>query len=86
MQKKFDPAVAEKLGVTLLNTAEIMEVETENIQKSFKVLGETFRDQAYNEFQGELNAADKTMASIIEDMKSLSKAVLRYRAQMIDLL
>lgn len=86
MAKKFDIEVAEKLSTTLYNTADKMESETQNIQDKFKVLGETFKDRAYSEFQGELNAADKTMAAIISDMRALSRAVAEYKNKMNDLL
>ncbi len=86
MGKRFDLNVAHELSATLLKTAEVMETESANIQADFKSLGETFKDKGYNEFQSDLNAADRTMSKIIEDIRELNRSVLDYCNEMSKLL
>lgn len=86
MGNRFDLTAAQQLSEALLKTADTMELETEKIQDNFKVLGDTFKDKAYNEFQSELNAADKTMSSIISDIRELQRSIVDYKNQMSDLL
>lgn len=86
MGNRFDLTAAQQLSEALLKTADTMELETEKIQDNFKVLGDTFKDKAYSEFQSELNAADKTMSSIISDIRELQRSIVDYKNQMSDLL
>lgn len=86
MGNKFDIPAAEKLSESLLKTADIMESETEKIQDEFKLLGDTFKDKAYSEFQSELNVADRTMLSVISDIRELQHSIADYKNQMSELL
>lgn len=86
MGNRFDLTAAQQLSETLLKTADTMESETEKIQNDFKLLGATFKDKAYNEFQSELNAADRSISSIISDIRELQRSIVDYTNQMSDLL
>ena len=86
MGKKFDLEVAQKFSESLVNAADLMEDESERVQDDFKLLGETFKDKNYSEFQSELNAADRTMISIIADIRELNRSLLDYTNQMRELL
>lgn len=86
MGNRFDLEAAQNLSETLIKTADIMEVESSNIQDGFIVLGDSFRDKCYGEFQSELNAADRTMTSIIADIRELNRSLLEYANQMSELL
>lgn len=86
MGNRFDLTAAQQLSETLLKTADTMESETEKIQNDFKLLGDTFKDKAYNEFQSELNAADRSISSIISDIRELQRSIVDYTNQMSDLL
>lgn len=77
---------AQKFSENLIKTAEIMETETENINSGFKYLGDTFRDQNYNEFAGEINLASSSITKVIEDIRSLNRSFVEYVRQMGDLL
>ena len=77
---------AQKFSENLIKTAEIMETETENINSGFKYLGDTFRDQNYNEFAGEINLASSSINKVIEDIRSLNRSFVEYVRQMGDLL
>ncbi len=77
---------AQKFSENLIKTAEIMETETENINSGFKYLGNTFRDQNYNEFAGEINLASSSINKVIEDIRSLNRSFVEYVRQMGDLL
>lgn len=86
MNKKFDFEVAQKLSETLVKTADAMELETEKIEYSFIELGETFKDKAYTEFRGELNAANKTVDDIVQDIRELNISILDYSNALRDVL
>lgn len=63
-----------------------MQAESAKIQDNFKSLGESFKDKAYTEFQGELNAADRSMTAIINDIRELNRSIIDYKNQMSELL
>lgn len=86
MGKKFDLPTAQKFSETLVKTADTMETETTKVQENFAVLGETFKDKGYSEFQSELNAADKTIENIVSDIRNLNRLMLDYTNKMGDLL
>lgn len=86
MGNRFDLEAAQRLSETLLKTADIMQTETIRVQDNFKALGETFRDKAYEEFQNELNSADKSISNIINDIRELNQSILDYKNQMSELL
>lgn len=86
MGNRFDLEAAQRLSETLLKTADIMQTETIRVQDNFKSLGETFRDKAYEEFQNELNSADKSISNIINDIRELNQSILDYKNQMSELL
>ena len=56
------------------------------MQENFAVLGETFKDKGYSEFQSELNAADRTIENIVSDIRNLNRLMLDYTNKMGDLL
>lgn len=82
MRNKFDFDVAEDLCETLIVVADTMESENQKVQDNFTALHETFRDKAYEEFQGEFNAADRTMAQIIADLREMHKALCDYKIRL----
>lgn len=86
MGKKFDLPTAQKFSETLVKTADTMETETTKVQENFAVLGETFKDKGYSEFQSELNAADRTIENIVSDIRNLNRLMLDYTNKMGDLL
>lgn len=86
MGKKFDLPTAQKFSETLVKTADTMETETTKVQENFAVLGETFKDKGYSEFQSELYAADKTIENIVSDIRNLNRLMLDYTNKMGDLL
>lgn len=86
MGNKFDLEAAQKLSEILIKTANTMEAESSKVQDNFTALGETFKDKGYSEFQSELNAADRTMASIVADIRELNRSILDYKNQMSELL
>lgn len=78
--------VLESLIDTLDKSVEVFTTENEKIQHDFVVLSNTFRDQAYNEFQAELNAADRAMSRIIDDIRKTEQALSRYKEIFMELL
>lgn len=86
MANRLDLNSAQKFSETMMKTADIMETETENINSGFKYLGDTFRDQNYNEFAGEINLASASITKVIEDVRSLNRSFLTYVREMGDLL
>ena len=86
MGNKFDLEAAQKFSESLVKTADVMEAESARVQDSFRILGESFKDKAYNEFQSELNAADRTMLNIIADIRELNRSIVDYKNQMSELL
>ena len=86
MGNKFDLEAAQKLSEILIKTANTMEAESSKVQDNFTALGETFKDKGYIEFQSELNAADRTMANIIADIRELNRSIIDYKNQMSELL
>lgn len=86
MNNKFDFNVADELCKTILNVSDVMESENERVQKAFSNLHETFRDKAYDEFQADFNAADRSMAIIINDLRELHRSLSDYKERLIELL
>lgn len=86
MGYKFDLESAQKLSDVLTKTADTMEAESVNVQDGFAALGDSFKDKGYSEFQSELNSADRTMASIIADIRELNRSIIDYKNQMSELL
>ena len=86
MGNKFDLEAAQKLSETLIKTADTMEAESSKVRDNFTALGDSFKDKGYSEFQSELNAADRTMTSIISDIRELNRSILDYKNQMSELL
>ena len=85
MGNKFDFGTANDLCELLMTAAETMESENQKIQNSFTVLHETFKDCAYDEFQADFNAADRTMAKIIADLREMHKALSDYKTRMTEI-
>lgn len=86
MGNKLDIGEALNFAGALNNTVVALETSNENIQTDFVNLCETFRDKAYDEFKEEFNAADRTMATLILDIKTLRKSLMQYVQEMQDLL
>lgn len=84
MGNKFDFDVAEQLCETLSTVADTMETENQKVQDSFTALHESFRDKAYEEFKSDFNAADRTMARIISDLREMHKTLNEYKIRLRD--
>lgn len=66
------------------DSGETMESENQKIQNNFIALHETFKDKAYDEFQSDFNAADRTMSKIIADLREIHKALSDYKTRLMD--
>ena len=84
MGNKFDIETANDLCELLKTAAETMESENQKIQNNFIALHETFKDKAYDEFQSDFNAADRTMSKIIADLREIHKALSDYKTRLMD--
>lgn len=84
MGNKFDFGTANDLCELLMTAAETMESENQKIQNNFIALHETFKDKAYDEFQSDFNAADRTMSKIIADLREIQKALSDYKTRLMD--
>lgn len=84
MSNKFNFDTAEKMCETILHVADTMESENERVQQAFIQLHETFKDQAYEEFQADFNAADRTMAQIISDLHRLNISLNKYKEKLLE--
>lgn len=78
MGNKFDFDSAQEFAAMLTKAAEVMQTETENINREFQVLGDTFRDQNYIEFKTDVDKATATINNVASDIYALRAAILDY--------
>lgn len=74
--------------VSLVNSMvacrDVLEIENEKLQDSFKNLQEDFQDAYYNEFEVEFKKGDKAVGNLRDSLSEIIVAIGKYTASMMD--
>lgn len=82
MGDKFDFRTADRLVDAVNKTAATLDVKNGQMEKYFGNLHDSFRDPGYDEFTGDMTAADKAIKEVIKQMHAVSKAIADYSNQL----
>lgn len=75
---KFDFNVASSLIQVVEGAASAIDVKNGQMEKKFGALHEFFKDAGYDEFESEMNAANKVIEDIISQLHEVSKHIGDY--------
>lgn len=75
---EFNFSVAEQLTDAITNTSKEIENINNEVISSFKDLNEYFRDDRYEEYSRDMNAANKAIDEITVQMKTIAKKIWEY--------
>ena len=75
---KFDFSVASQLIQAVEMTSAEIEIKNGQIEKSFMNLNNYFKDEGYNEFASDMNAANKSITEIIKNLHEIATRIGEY--------
>jgi len=75
---KFDFQQAERLIEAVNSSASQIDVKNGQMEKRFGDLREYFKDSGYDDFAGDMSAANKAIADIIQQLHEISKHIASY--------
>jgi len=84
MSNRFDFTVAEQLCAAVDQAADLMETKRTELDSRFKKLHESFKDDAYENFSLDMDAANRAVSDVIQQMKDTAKHIGQYAQQLKD--